>query len=208
MHADWLSREPAPLVKNNELFVPFIQNNLSRSRLTSFYASINDCILVRGSILEIDPPYGFIGWIDFKARQSVQLSRWRSELQQFNSTFESVLTNKQFVLKNTVCCRLMRDSNQGLCNPFFGALNSMMLQHRHPKLMLRVCYIRDAPLEKSCTCKVEIFFFFPRWLIFFLVGKTFICSHMSQTRQTDKDYCCNTSLFYFILRVKGTSTTF
>ena len=101
------------------------------------------------------------------ARQSVQLSRWRSDLQQFNSTFESVLTNKQFVLKNTVCCRLMRGSNQGLCNPFFGALNSMMLQHRHPKLMLRVCYIRDAPLEKSCTCKVEIFFFFSRWLIFF-----------------------------------------
>ena len=90
MHADWLSREPAPLVKNNDLFVPFIQNNLSKSRLTCFSASVNECILVRRSILKIDPrkhgsQFSLVGdGVNYSS-----LTRLFSE---------SVLTNKQFVL--------------------------------------------------------------------------------------------------------------
>ena len=59
-----------------------------------------------------------------------------------------------------------------------------------------------------CSFKVEIsfFLFLPNgWNIFFLVGKTFICFIC---HKPNKDYCSNTSLFYFIQRVKGTSPTF
>ena len=42
-------------VKNKDLFVPFVQTNLSRSSLTCFNASIKVCLLIRSSV-KIDPP--------------------------------------------------------------------------------------------------------------------------------------------------------
>ena len=67
-----------------------IQNNQTKSRLTCFSASVNECILVRRSILKIDPrkhgsQFSLVGdGVNYSS-----LTRLFSE---------SVLTNKQFVL--------------------------------------------------------------------------------------------------------------